>query len=141
MSRKTNIFQRIGQFIAFLTDKIYSGISASPVGRFFKAYPASDRLWRNSATVGLAHPHTDHKHTHPVRRGMAQTMDNSVIRRSAYALLGSLCRCSLRTFGAFFLTTGIYSALISWVVDVIWRGEAMSGILLFASISLVVSPL
>ena len=131
MSPKKNIFSGIGRFFTTVTDKVYRGISASPVGRFFAAYPSSGRLLKRSATMRLLHPTVTHKHTHPMRSGMAHAMDRSLLRRAAYALIGSICRCSLRTVGLLFLTTGAYAAIIAWLVNVIWMGAGVDAGLLF----------
>lgn len=129
MNGKRNIFARIGHFFTFFTNKVYDGVAKSPLGRLFTAYPASDRILRGSVAAHIAHPKK--AGMRPFRSGVARAMDKSMIRRSAYALLGGLCRCSLRTVGAFFLTTGAYAVIITWLLHVIWQGGVMDAVLLF----------
>ncbi len=138
MSGKPSVFKRIGHFFARLTDTVYHGIAKSPIGRFFTAYPVSDRAFRESGTVHMTHLVHDPKRGSPLRRGAAQAMDQSFLRRSCYRLINAFCHCSLRSLGAFFVTMGVYAALISWLIATVWQGNASDAFQLYAGFAIVV---
>lgn len=132
MARQIANGNRVGRFFASLTDRVYNAAANGPVGRFFSAYTVSDRLFRRTGLMQAAHPRYRKKQGSPLRRGMAQAMDRSLLRRACYAVLGGVCRCSLRTVGLFFLTMGAYSAMIDWLIASVWMGGVPDALGLFA---------
>ncbi len=131
-----NIWKRIGRFFAFLTDRVYHAVAAGPLGRVFGGYERADLYFHSTAMVRLSHPPRRRYRKTTLRGRIAAAMDRSVLRRSAYALADGFLRCSLRTVGAFFLTGGIYSALISLLVAVVWRESAPNGFYLFLALGI-----
>lgn len=126
-----NGWKRIGRFFAFLTDRVYHAVSAGPLGRLFGSYERADRYFHKTALVRAAHPPRRRYQTVTARGRIAAAMEKSVLRRGAYGLMQGFLRCSLRTVGSFFLTSGIYSALISLLVAVVWQERAPNGFYLF----------
>lgn len=126
-----NGWKRIGRFFTFLTDRVYHAVSAGPLGRLFGGYERADRYFHKTALVRAAHPPRRRYQTVTTRGRIAAAMEKSVLRRGAYGLMQGFLRCSLRTVGSFFLTSGIYSALISLLVAVVWQERAPNGFYLF----------
>ena len=126
----------IGRFFTFLTDRVYHAVAAGPLGRLFGGYERADLYFHRSAMVRLAHPPRRRYRKVTLRGRVAAMMDQSVLRRGAYALMGGFLRCSLRTVGAFFLTGGIYSALISLLVAVVWQEGVLNGFYLFIALGI-----
>ena len=131
MARQTANGNRVGRFFASLTDRVYTAVSNSFVGRFFTAYAESDGIFHRTACMRAMQLGRRKKKSSPLRRGMAQAMDRSFLRRACYALLDALCRCSLRTVGLFFLTVGAYTAMTDWLIASVWMGGVPDALGLF----------
>ncbi len=126
-----HIFRRAGQSLASMTDRVYHAIGAGPIGRLFTSYQAADNYFRHTALASTFRGNSGKRKNHVVRRGLAAAMDQSVLRRAAYGAVNGLCRCSLRTLGAFFVTLGIYTVLISWLIAAVWQNAAPEGTRVF----------
>ncbi len=138
MSGKTSAFGKVKQFFARITDTVYHALSRGPVGRFFAAYPVSNRMFRESGTVSLSRLGKKGHNGRPLRRGVAQAMDQSYLRKGAYRLVDSVCRCSLRSVGLFLLSMGAYAAMISWLIASVWQGGVPDAFRLFSGLALLV---
>ena len=99
--------KRIGRFFTFLTDGVYRAVSTGPLGRLFGSYDRADRYFHKTAIVRAAQPKRNRYRGTTLRGRVAAAIDQSVLRRGAYGLMEGFLRCSLRTVGAFFLTSGI----------------------------------
>lgn len=131
-----NIIKRIGRFFTFLTDAVYHAVSAGPLGRLFGGYERADRYFHQTALVRASHPRHHRYQTVTARGRIAAAMEQSVLRRGAYALMEGFLNCSLRTLGAFFLTSGIYSALITLLLAVVWQERVPNGFYLFLALAI-----
>ena len=130
-----NGFKRIGRFFSAFTARAYRAVIASPVGRLFGSYAATDAYFQNTAMMRALRPRPNKKNKNTVRRVMARAMDQSLLRRAAYGILHGLGRCSLRTVGVFFAVAGVYSAVISWLLSVLWERGGLNGLHLFLSLA------
>ena len=126
-----HIFSRAGRSVASVTDRIYHAIGSGPLGRLFTSYQALDHYFQSSALAGMMYGKKKKSKRHVIRRGLAAAMDQSLLRRAAYGGVSGICRCSVRTLGAFFLTFGIYVALITWLIAAVWQNAAIDGRHLF----------
>ncbi len=134
MRENTHAFQRVGRFFARLTDRFYKAVANSPIGRIFTAYPAAEQSFRESGTVYLADLRRGKTAKRPLRRGMARAIDRSFLRRAVYLLINGICHCSLRTVGMFLLTSGAYSAIVTWLIASVWREGVPDAYMLFSGI-------
>lgn len=128
-----NGIKRIGRFFAFLTDRLYRGIATGPLGRLFGSYEAMDARFHQTAMVRAMRPRHRKYGGTTLRGNVAMAMDQSAVRRAAHSFTDGFLRCSLRTVGAFFLTGGIYSALITWLIFVVWQRGTPNGFHVFLS--------
>ncbi len=131
-----NGVKRIGRFFTFLTDGVYRAVSAGPLGRIFGGYERADQYFHESALLRVAQPKRRRYRAITLRGRIATAMDRSVLRRGAYGLMQGLLRCSLRTVGCFFLTGGVYSALISWLIAAVWQTGSPNGFYLFLALGI-----
>lgn len=129
---------RAGRFFASVTDRVYAAIAKSPVGRFFSAYAASDRVFRESAVSCLPGMGRHRKRGNPVRRGVARAMDRSLLRRASHSIIRGVCHYSLRTVGLFLLTMGAYTAIFNWLIASVWQGNAPDAFQWYVGLSLAV---
>lgn len=129
-----NGMKRIGRFFTFLTDRTYRGLAAGPLGRLLGAYESADRSFHQTAMVRAMQPRRRKRYGTTLRGSMAMAMDQSALRRAAHGFANGFLRCSLRTVGAFFLTGGIYSALIAWLISAVWQQGAPDGFHVFLSL-------
>ena len=130
----------IVRFFIFLTNFVYQALGAGLVGRIFTSYESSDRLFRTSLAGRLAHAaETGGGKLHrTVRRQVALAMNESLLNRGLSGLLRRLCRYSLRTFGTFLVTAGIYSAVMYWLVAVVWQSNTVDIFHLFSGAAMLV---
>ena len=135
MRGKPSVLGKIKRFFDRIADTVYRALARGPVGRFFAAYPVSDRIFRASGTAKLSRLGRRGRNGRPLRRGMAQAMDQSFLRKVGYRLLDNICRCSLRSVGAFLSTTGIYAALITWLIASVWQGVLPDALPLFCGLA------
>ncbi len=138
MRGKASVFGKIKQFLVRITDTVYRALARGPVGRFFAAYPVSDRMLRDSGTAALSRLGKTGHGSRPLRRGVAQAMDQSYLRKGAYRLVDSVCRCSLRSVGFFLLSMGAYVATISWLIASVWQGGIPDPARIFSGLALLV---
>ncbi|MBR6726881.1 MAG: hypothetical protein IKM08_01690, partial [Clostridia bacterium] len=123
----------IVRFFAYLTHLFYTLLPFGLLARIFTSYSATDRAFRNSG-IGRAIDRAEHgggRTKRAVRRNIALAMNKSRISNSASAFWRLICGCSLRTFGALFLTMGIYSAGMYWLFSAIWESDVVSSINLY----------
>lgn len=132
-----NIFSRAGHAIASATGRVYHAIGAGPLGRLFTSYQKADRYFHQTALVHAAHAKQGKLGYRKMRRSVACAMDQSLLRRAAYGTINGLCRCSMRTLGAFFLTLGVYSAMITWLIASVWQHAAPDGARIFFALAMI----
>ena len=139
MRWKWDITGRINRFFHAVTDRVYNAIAGGPVGRFFTAYPASDRYMRASGAAALVRPdtHAGAQQAQTVRRSMAEAVDRNSLRHAAYLLVDGICRCSMRTLGVFFLSIGLLLAVVTWLVASVWQQTALDGFRLYSAFAAV----
>lgn len=122
---------RVRRFLDNGTDRVYRAVAKGPVGRFFSAYPISDGMHSNM----LLRPKRRKRKGNSLRRGLARAMDRSFLRRLVHSLLSHLCSCSLRTLGMLLFTSGVYAAIVGWLVSSVWRNGSPDAFGLFLSAS------
>ena len=130
MSEKNTSASRVGRFFANVTDRVYGVVSRGPIGKLFSSYSTLNAGFRDSGIVRVSQGKR-HKSARTLRRNVAQAMDQSLLRRLCYAVIDSVCRCSLRALGVFFLIAGFYAMLASWLVRVVWQSGTFDGLILF----------
>ena len=130
----------IVRFFIFLTNFVYQAVGAGFIGRLFTSYRASNRLFASSLAGRISHAaEAGSGRMHRIiRRRVALAMNESLINRGLSGLLRRLCRYSLRTFGSFLVTAGIYSAVMYWLVAVVWRSSGVEIFHLFSGVAMLV---
>lgn len=119
------------RFLGDVTDRAYSAIARSAVGRFFCAYTASDAAWQDTLPVRAWHKRHRRQGKTSLRKGVASAMDQSSARVVMHKLLEFVSSCSLRTVGVLLLTSGLYYAIVHWLILSVWRGGTLDAIGLF----------
>lgn len=116
----------IGRFFNRATTLIYYVISASFIGKMFTAYPASEGIVGGSYVGNIGRSGTGRapRKRHTVRRAVACAMERNVLSRVTGWLLRVLGRCSLRTFGMFFVSFSAFSALMYLLAATVWHNDA-----------------
>ncbi|MBE6629847.1 MAG: hypothetical protein E7624_03235 [Ruminococcaceae bacterium] len=132
-----HIFSRVGHAIASATGRVYHAIGAGPLGRLFTSYQKADCYFHQTALVRSMHGKRGKLGYRTMRRRVACAMDQSLLRRAAYGTINGLCRCSMRTLGAFFLTLGVYTAMITWLIASVWQHAAPDGTRLFFALAMI----
>ena len=127
----------IVRFFTFLTNYLYHMISAGFLGRIFTSYTTLDRAFHTSriGQLNRTPERGSGKLRRVIRRNIAFAMSRSLISRGVMAMFRWLCRCSLRTIGLFFVTSGAYSAIMYWLFSVIWQNGRVEVFNLFAGMT------
>ncbi|MBE6702605.1 MAG: hypothetical protein E7585_04235 [Ruminococcaceae bacterium] len=130
----------IVRFFVYITNWVYGAIEVGFIGRLFTSYCATDRLFRHSGTGRLATAARAGRGRvrRTLRRHIALAMNHSLINRACSGLLLRFCRYSLRTFGAFFVTAGAYSAVMYWLFSVVWQSHGVEIFHLFSGTGMLV---
>ncbi|MBQ8340659.1 MAG: hypothetical protein IJY16_09460 [Clostridia bacterium] len=118
-------FGAVGRFFTRMSTLIYYVISASFIGKIFTSYPASDGAIRHSYIGSLGHVggRRGARKRHTARRAVACAMERNVLSRVTGWLLRALGRCSLRTFGLFFISFAAFSALMYILATTVWHND------------------
>ena len=123
----------IVRFVTYMT-RLFCGLLPHGIfGRIFTSYSHVDRTFCNSAVGrGIRRAESGGGRTRrAIRRNVALAMNNSLISNAAAAFWRLLCSCSLRTFGALFVTTGAYTSVMYWLFSAVWKSDAVSTVNLF----------
>lgn len=126
----------IARFFAFLTRFVYEIIPLCYLGRMFTSYRTCNQYFQRSLAGRLTN-HTERGGSRlhrTVRRNIALSVDKSIILWLFRGLMQALLRCSLRTVGLFFITSGSYSAMMYWLFSVVWANGVSDVISLYAGI-------
>ncbi len=130
------------RFLGDVTDRVYSAMARSAFGRFFSAYSASDAAWQDTVAVRAWRTRRRRHGKTSLRKGVARAMDRSKARVGLRKILDFICTCSLRTVGAFLLTSGLYYTVVHWLVLVVWRGATLDPVgVFFAFFALVLGAI
>lgn len=126
MNKGRFTFGAVGRFFTRASALIYYVISASFIGKMFTAYPASDGVVGGSyvGNIGRVGHRRGPRKRHTVRRAVACAMERNVLSRTTGWLLRALGRCSLRTFGMFFISFAAFSALMYILATTVWHNDA-----------------
>lgn len=124
----------IVRFFRFLTQFVYEALGAGVIGRFFTAYHTSDALFRRSRTGRLFEKieRGGGRAYCLIRRNIALAIDQSLLRRGVWHLVGALLLTSLRTLGVFFLTAGTYSIIVYGLFSFVWQTDIVGAIQFYA---------
>lgn len=128
----------IVRWFAVFTHFVYEVIAEGFLGRIFTAYEAVNKKFRESLFGRLIVRLTERgggKYYRAVRRNLALAMDRSFLLNGILRVLRGLCRCSLRTFGLFLITSGAYSGIMFWLFSVVWGSTAVGAISLFGGVA------
>lgn len=130
----------IVRFFAYLTHLFYTILPFGLLARIFSSYASVDAAFRRSA-VGRTVERLESgggKTRRTVRRNVALAMNKSRISRSVPAFWRLICGWSLRTFGALFMTMGVYAAGVYGLFSKVWGSDAVSSVNLYWGIGFVV---
>ena len=114
-----------------VTERAYTAIARSRIGRFFSAYSESEAALHDTVVARAWRKRRVNHGKTSLRKGVARAMDRSKARVVARKVLDFVSTCSLRTVGSFLLTTGLYYAIVHWLVLAVWQGGAVDPIGLF----------
>ncbi|MBE6690050.1 MAG: hypothetical protein E7590_02045 [Ruminococcaceae bacterium] len=130
----------IVRFFVYITNLVYSAIEVGLLGRLFTSYQTSDRLFRTSlfGRAAKAIRIGNSRVYRTVRRNVALAMNRSWLNRFFSGLIYRFCCYSMRTFGAFCVTAGAYSAIMYWLLSVVWQSNSVETSQLFGAASLLV---
>lgn len=126
--KSTRSFAR---FLCDVTDRVYSALARSALGRFFSAYSVSDAALQNTMAARAWHARRRKQGKTSLRKGVARAMDRSRARAGLRKVLELACTCSLRTVGALLLTSGLYYAIVHWLILAVWQGGTLDPIGIF----------
>lgn len=130
----------IVRLFAVLTHFVYEVIAKGFLGKIFTAYEALNERFRASLFGRLLLRLTEGgggKHYRAMRRSLALAMDRSHVLGGISCVIGGLYRCSLRTLGLFFVTSGAYSGIMFWLFSVVWGSSVVGALSLFGGIAAV----
>lgn len=108
---KSLILTRLNRFSASLYKKLAAGF----FGRALSSYDEAQRLAENSLLARLVKRSSAaffQKAVRPLKRALARSFENSRVIGAVSSALGHLRLCSLRVYGTFFLSFGLYTLLV-----------------------------
>lgn len=89
-----------------------SSVEDGIFGRIFKSYGRISDAWRRGAIYGAFSGTRTSRVMARARRGISRSVEGSFILRAARAMLSSLPWLTLRSYGVFFLSFGLYTSII-----------------------------